>query len=113
MPLKIPAPPRNPCNPRPARTRPARTRPTRLVFIKCGLRIGNFQPAKVRGRAKKGRNPHRPAPCTPLLADEAILFGLLCFSMGLKAFYFAQKIYIYLLEKLTHSKKINISFVSA
>lgn len=51
MPLKIPALPRNP-------------RPAWLVFIKCGLRVG------VRGGAKKGGNPHRPAPCTPLLTGH-------------------------------------------
>jgi hypothetical protein len=49
----------------------ARTRHARLVFIKCGLRVGNFQPAKVRGGAKKGGNPRRPAPSTPLLQTIA------------------------------------------
>jgi hypothetical protein len=46
--------------------RPTVIRSARLVFIKCSLRVGNFQPAKVRGGAKKGGNQHRPAPCTPL-----------------------------------------------
>jgi hypothetical protein len=63
----------------------ARTRHARLVFIKCGLRVGNFQPAKVRGGAKKGGNPHCPAPCTPLTA------GVKSYTHGLVTIHCSRK----------------------